>query len=239
MIFKPQGDGSAVLPRLSVIVMAFNEANSLEIVVKEIVSELRELQQPYEVIIVDDGSLDGTEIIADRLAKKLESIRVIHHETNQGLGDVYRTGFKHARGNFVTFFPADGQMPANNIKQFVNLIDNMDMVLGYVPKRKSSLLARSLSCAERILYRLLFGRFPKFQGVFMVRRTLLDELELKSTGRGWAVVMELVIRASRGGYRLMSVPTKARPRMSGESKVNNFHTIWANLKQTFALRYYL
>lgn len=69
----------------------------------------------------------------------------------------------------------------------------------------------------------------------MFRRTLRDELELKSTGRGWAVLMELIIRASSGGYRLVSVPTELRPRMSGESKVNNLFTIWANLSEICAL----
>jgi hypothetical protein len=86
---------------------------------------------------------------------------------------------------------------------------------------------------------LLFGSLPRFQGVLMFRRSLLDELELKSTGRGWTVLMELIIRASRGGYRLVSVPTEMRPRMSGKSKVNNLRTIWANLKQVFALRRHL
>ncbi len=225
-------------PRISVVIMAFNEANSLKTVVREIDSVLNELERPYEVVIVDDGSSDGTEVIADQLAKKIARVRVVHHEVNQGLGGVYRTGFAQVRGDFITFFPADGQMPANIIKQFVPLMDNKDVVLGYLPKQ-DSILAKTLSFAERVLYTLLFGRLPKFKGVFMVRRALLDELELKSTGRGWAVVVELFIRASRGGYRLMSVPTEIRPRMSGESKVNNFHTIWANLKQMFALRFYL
>lgn len=224
---------------ISVIVMAYNEADSLAVTIREIVSVLSELRQPYEVIIVDDGSSDGTGALADRLSNELAGVRVIHHKTNQGLGGVYRTGFAQAQGGFVTFLPADGQFPATIIKQFVPLMDNADMVLGYLPNRDSSLLSKSLSWAEKVLYRLLFGPLPKFQGVFMFRRTLLDELKLKSTGRGWAVVMELIIRASRGGYRIVSVPTEMRPRMSGKSKVNNLPTVWANLKQVLALRRYL
>lgn len=226
-------------PGISAIVMAFDEVNSLEAVVQEIDSVLSELGRQYEVVIVDDGSSDGTEALAEQLAEELASVRVIHHETNQGLGGVYRTGLAQAQGDFVTFFPADGQFPATIIKQFVPLMDNADMVLGYLPSRNSSLLAKSLSGAEKVLYRLLFGPLPRFQGVLMFRRTLLDELELKSTGRGWAVVMELIIRASRGGYRIASVPTEMRPRLSGKSKVNNLATIWANLKQVIALRRYL
>ncbi|HUS89390.1 MAG TPA: glycosyltransferase family 2 protein, partial [Desulfosporosinus sp.] len=209
-------------PRISVIIMAFNEAHTLEMVVREIDSTLSEAKQPYEVVIVNDGSQDETGEIAERLAEELECVRVIHHETNKGLGGVYRTGFAHAQGGFITFFPADGQLPAAILKQFTPLMGEADMVLSYLPKRSDSVLAKSLSWAERALYRLLFGPLPKVQGTIMFRRTLLDEVELKTIGsRGWAVVIELIIRASKGGYKLVSVPTEMRPRMSGRSKVKN------------------
>lgn len=229
----------AVQPHICAIVMAFNEADSLEFVVREIDSVLNEMQHLYELIIVNDGSLDETGAIADRLSKELSRVGVVHHEINRGLGGAYRTGFAQARGEFMTFFPADGQFPASIIKQFTPLMDNADMVLGYLPNRDSSLLAKSLSRAERILYTLMFGSFPKFQGVIMFRRRLFDELALKSAGRGWTVLMELIIRASRGNYRLISVPIEMRPRISGRSKVNNLPTIWSNLKQVIALRRYL
>jgi len=221
---------------ISAIIMAFDEAASLEEFVREVEVVLSEVGCPYEIVIVDDGSSDDTGAIANRLAGELEWARVIHHETNRGLGGVYRTGFAQAQGDWLTFFPADGQLPASIIKQFVPLTDNADMVLGYLPNRKSSLLAKSLSTVEKALYRLLFGPLPKFQGVVMFRRTLLDEIELVSTGRGWAVLMELIIRASRGRYRIISAPTEMRPRMSGKSKVNNLSTIWSNLRQVIALR---
>lgn len=219
--------------------MAFNEAASLAVVVLEIVSVLDKAGQPFEIVIVDDGSTDGTGAIADQLAKEIPHVRVIHHETNRGLGGVYRSGFAQARGDYVTFFPADGQFPAEIIEQFLPLMEDVDMVLGYLPERKGSLVARGLSAVERALYRLLLGPLPKFQGVLMFRRALLDELMLKSSGRGWAVLMELIIRASRRGYRIVSVPTQVRPRISGRSKVNNLPTIWANLQQLITLRHHL
>ncbi len=223
-------------PDISAIVMAFNEVKSLEPVVKEIDTALDELNRSYEIVIVDDGSSDGTEEIANRLAEKDFKVRVIRHEINKGLGGVYRTGFQHATGDFITFFPADGQFPADIMKKFVPLMDNMDMVLGYLPKRDGSMLAKYLSMAERVLLRLLFGPVPRFQGITLFRRKLLRELELKSAGRGWTIMMELIIKAQRGGYRMMSVPTELRPRISGRSKVNNLSNIWANLIQTIALR---
>lgn len=223
-------------PTITVVVMAYNEVDTVEATVQEIGAVLAELHEPHEILIVDDGSTDGTSAIADRLAATSSSVRVIHHAVNAGLGGVYRTGFREARGGFVTFFPADGQFPATIIPQFLRLMPDVDMVLGYLPDRRSSIVAKGLSFAERVLYRALFGRFPKFQGVLMFRRQLVRDLPLHSDGRGWAVLMELIIRVSRGGYRMMSVPTGMRPRRSGQSKVNNLRTITSNARQMLALR---
>jgi glycosyltransferase involved in cell wall biosynthesis len=224
---------------ISVVILAFNEEESLEAVVHEIDSVLQTLGRDYELIIVDDGSTDTTGAIADRLARENLRMQVVHHTINRGLGEAYRTGFAVAQRDLITFFAADGEIPAATIKEFTSLMDKADMVLGYLPRRNASLLAKGLSKAERMLLWLLFGSFPKFQGVFMVRRTLLNELELKSKGRGWTVVMELIIRASRGGYKILNAPTEMRPRMSGKSKVKNLATICDSLRQVFALRCYL
>jgi glycosyltransferase involved in cell wall biosynthesis len=224
---------------ISVVIMAFNEVNNLKVVFGEIESVLNSIGKSYEVLIINDGSSDGTEVIAGQLARDKENVRVITHEKNLGLGGVYRTGFSQARGESITFFPADGQFPATIIKRFAPLMEGSEMVLGYLPNRDGSLLAKFLSAGERVLYRLLLGPMPRFQGIVMFRRELLDELELRSVGRGWSVLMELIIRAARGGYRITSEPTEVRPRISGKSKVNNFRTIWANFKQMVALRSYL
>jgi glycosyltransferase involved in cell wall biosynthesis len=164
-------------------------------------------------------------------------VRVIHHTINRGLGGVYRTGFQEAAGELLSFFPADGQFPATILETFFPLMAAHDLVLGYLPRRRSSALARGLSAAEKVLYRLLFGPMPRYQGVFMVRTSTLRALTLKTEGRGWGVVMEMVLKIFRAQpQRVRSVPTSLRPRLSGQSKVNNPRTIWINLRQAVALR---
>ena len=219
--------------------------------------------QGLDCIIVDDGSDDGTGAVADELAGgasdepanqapgespghapdespgHASTVSAIHHEANLGLGGVYRTGFAAARGRYLTFFPADGQFPATIIEQFVPLMESHDLVMGYLPERPTTVTARALSWIERVLYRVLFGSFPQFQGIFMVRRALLEEIDLYSSGRGWGIVMELVLKTTRGDYRTVSVPTEIRPRTTGRSKVRNLRTIWANLKQLLTIRRYL
>lgn len=223
-------------PVLSVFLMAFNEAGAIEDTAREIHGELLKLGKPFEFVIIDDGSRDGTGEKADSIAAALSGTRVIHHNGNLGLGGVYRSGFSEAKGEYVTFFPADGQFPGAIIGGFLDAIRDNDMVLGYLPGRKSSILAKLLSHLEKILYAVLFGPLPKFQGVMMFRKSLLDEFKLRSSGRGWAVLMELIIRTKKAGRKILCVPTQMRPRKSGASKVNNFATIWVNLKQVIALR---
>jgi len=223
------------MPRLSVVVMAFNEAANLEAVVREVRATLDRLGVPAEVLIVDDGSTDGSGGVADGLARDVREVRVVHHETNRGLGGVYRTGFDEARGELVSFCPADGQFPPSILQSFVPAIEGHDMVLGYVVRR-DSLFGRVLSGVERAVYRVLLGPLPRFQGVFLVRREALQRITLGSEGRGWAIVMELLVRASRAGWRMTSLPTPIRPRLSGVSKVQNARTVWSNLRQLLELR---
>ena len=220
----------------TVVIMAFDEVATLPAVTEEIGEVLASLGRPYDILIVDDGSSDGTGAWADELAAKGERIRVVHHQVNSGLGGVYRTGFGEATGRYVTFFPADGQFPASIIAAFRPAMESADLVLGYLPDRRDSLLGKALSWIERLLYRALLGPMPRFQGIMMFRRSLLDTVPLASVGRGWGVVMEFIIRVSRSDAVVVSRPTTIRPRTSGVSKVNNTRTILANLRQLFDLR---
>lgn len=210
---------------ISVIIPSYNEQETLESIVQEVISILEKAEQLYEVVVVDDGSTDATGDIADLLAKRNKHVTAVHHQENRGLGGVYRTAFSTVKYDWVTYIPGDGEIPACTIQTFMSVMDDMDMVLGFLPAGKylpdgsPDLRSRTLSGIERMLYRILFGGFPKFQGNLMWRRTLLEEFNLRSTGRGWMVMIELIIRASRAGCKMTSVPIEMRPRVAGRSKV--------------------
>jgi dolichol-phosphate mannosyltransferase len=235
-----QGAAAAVpAPQVSVVLMAWNEAATLASVAREIADELERLGVSSEILVIDDGSTDGSGAIADDLAATLPGLRVHHHGQNRGLGGVYRTGFAHARGELLTFFPADGQFPASILGVYLPAMTDADIILGTLPERGRSLGAWALSVAERLLLRALFGQFPRFQGILMFRRELLHDTPLVSQGRGWTVLMEFILRKARAGARIKNVPITIRPRASGQSKVNNLGSILSNLRQVLALRLYL
>ncbi len=231
------GSSATSAPLVTVVVMAFNEVDSLRSVIRELLDTVGGPNNGgAEILIVDDGSTDGTGQVADELASQDARIRVTHHQSNLGLGEVYRCGFEQARGIFVTFFPADGQFPASIIPEFLRAADERDLVLGYLPRREDGLVARSLSWIQRALYRILVGRLPRFQGVLMVRRSVLGSLSLRPSGRAASIVFEMLLKAVARKYRVVSLPTELRPRRAGRSKVNNLRTIWANVTALVALR---
>ncbi len=212
---------------ISVIVPVYNEQASIEMVIREAVSTLGETGQEYEVLVVDDGSTDKTGEIADHVAEEHQGVIVIHHKDNRGIGVVYQTAFSKVKNDYVTILAGDGEVPASTIPTFLASMDGVDVVLGFLPQGKflsngkPDLRSRFLSGTERVLYRTLFGTFPKFQGNLMFRRQLLEEFPLSSTGRGWMITSELLIRASRAGRKMVSVPIAMRPRIAGKSKVKN------------------
>jgi dolichol-phosphate mannosyltransferase len=222
---------TAAPPDVSVVVMAYNEVASLGAVLLEIDQVFAATSWRQETIIVDDGSTDGTGRVADELAPSLARATVVHHRQNLGIGEVYRSGFTAARGHFLTFLPADAQFPATIVTDFAARMANADVVVGYLADTRRSPIARALSGGERLLYTLMFGRLPRFQGIMMFRAALLSELGVTLGGRGWGVLMEIIVRAKRRGLRIQSVPTPIRPRQSGHSKVTNLGSVVANLRQ--------
>jgi glycosyltransferase involved in cell wall biosynthesis len=163
-------------------------------------------------------------------------VTVLHHAENLGLGAVYRSGFDNARGRFITFFPADGQFPASILHGFCGSAESVDLILGYLPARPGAPFGKLLSGAERLLMRVLIGPLPRFQGVFLLRRELLQSITLASRGRGWGILMEMIARVSGAGCRVICQPTAYRPRTTGHSKVMNGRTVVSNFRQLLELR---
>lgn len=224
------------------MVAAYNEEASVAMVIREAITVLDETGHDYEVLVIDDGSTDTTGAVADDMALRSDRVVVIHHDRNRGLGECYRTAFEHARCEYVTVLPGDGEIPASTIATFLATVGGADVVLGYLPEGKlqsdgrPDRRSRFLSGTERMLYRVAFGTFPRFQGNLLFRRRLLDELPLYSSGRGWMVIVELLIRASRAGYQTITVPIEMRPRVAGKSKVKNLRMTAIMLLQLVKLK---
>src|SRR5881409_3441839 len=104
----PNAGAQAAIP-LSVVLPAYNEAANLHATVEGALEVLRELGGRFEVIVVDDGSRDGTGGLADALARETPEVRAVHHPSNRGYGAAIRSGFAAATLPWLFFTDADGQ----------------------------------------------------------------------------------------------------------------------------------
>jgi len=204
------------LAGLSVVVPAFNEEGSLERVVRAVKRVAADIAAEHEVLIVDDGSRDATPRIAARLASELEGVRVIRHPFNLGFGAGQKSGFGHARHEYVTLVPADGQFDVEELRRYLGPMAEADVVVGFRGRRKDPLRRRVNTRIFRLIMRLLFGvRLHDINWVKLFRKSILDGIEIEFKGIG--VDAEVIVKAKQKGCRFAEVEVSYLPRTTGRS----------------------
>ncbi|MGQ0568945.1 MAG: glycosyltransferase family 2 protein [Armatimonadota bacterium] len=205
------GEGiSAVLP-------AYNEEAALPRTVADLRAVLVSLGRPFEIVIVDDGSGDGTGPLADRLARNDAAIRAVHHPQNLGYGAALKSGFAASRLPWVFLMDADGQFDPAELPAFVAAAGEADFVVGYRPARADP--------AHRTLYAKLWAvMMSALLGVGvrdvdcafkLIRRSYLEAMPLEAGGAFLSA--EMLAKARRMGARFAELPVRHLPRTAGSS----------------------
>lgn len=204
---------------LSVIVPVFNEEEILEQSIFSIKNSLDGLNLEYEIILIDDGSRDGTGEICDSLSKKIKEIRVYHHRNNRGLGAVVRNGIENSHNELIIISPIDSPLELYELKRFIDAIQNSDMAIGYRTKRPGySFIMRTGSKLMNILINKLFGlRIKDFNWIHLYRRNIFETIKIESNGIFY--LAEVVIKASYAGFKINQVPAEMRLRTTGVSTI--------------------
>ena len=228
-------DAPPSLSGLSVFLPAHNEEGNIEQVVQGFLAELPAVAREFEVIIVDDGSVDRTGEIADRIAAADPRVRVVHHPKNLGYGGAVATGLKHARQPFILLCDGDGQFDPSDAARLAERIGNYDVVVGRREHRADHLLRRINGKAWTTLSRILFGlRITDMDcGFKLFRREIVENLELHSNGA--MVTTELMARLAGRNARICEVNVAHLPRMTGEQTGNNPAVIIGAFGDLFAL----
>ncbi|MCK6527092.1 glycosyltransferase family 2 protein [Myxococcota bacterium] len=208
---------------LSVVMFAYNEEENVGPVMLETLDFLRRATDAYELILVDDGSTDGTRQAALKVADDdPERVFVLSHARNRGIGGALKTGFAAANRDLVTLLPADGQIDPEELAKFFEPIGRADLVVCHYPNRfktADNTLRLVLSRGLRALTWALTGVSTKLDGAYMIRREVLLSLPLRSDS--FFLNLEVPIRAIRRGLRYEEVTLEVRPRRAGQSKVLN------------------
>jgi glycosyltransferase involved in cell wall biosynthesis len=203
-----------------VAIPAYDEVTSLAAVVAEALAELAAigLADDGEVLIVDDGSTDGTSALADELAST-PSVRVIHHGRNRGFSGAMRTCFRESRGDWIFLAPADGQSSMSDLRRFLDASANADIVVGVREARADHAGRRLLSRAFHLIARSLLSiPVREFSSILLFRRSLLDAMPLRSRDNGATMLPEVLFRAHSRGAVLVTVVVPHFARRSGQAK---------------------
>jgi dolichol-phosphate mannosyltransferase len=215
------------------ILPTYNEAENIEAIVAA-AGEVLGAAAPagHRVLIVDDGSPDGTGAIADELAARHAWVEVLHRTEKNGIGPAYIAGFKHALAGgagYVMEMDSDfSHDPADLARLLEAVRGGADLALGsrYVPGGGVSdwgLLRRFISEGGSTYARIVLGLPVRdlTGGFKCFRREVLEAIELdRVRSRGYAFQVELTYRAAQAGFRIVEVPIVFRDREQGTSKMS-------------------
>jgi len=204
---------------LSVIIPVFNEENGINEALQDIIAELDCLSMPAEIIVINDGSVDGSGKVLSGWTSKEPRVKILHHERNLGKGSAVRTGLSAASLEWVLLIDADLQIPTSALSRFDTIASGYDVLIGHRIDKKYSFHRRLLSYVYRLTAQIMFGLNLSDVGCpfKLFRREALQPLKLSATGFG--IDVELMWRLARNGVRIDEIPVVSLPRKFGVSKV--------------------
>ena len=202
------------LASLSIVLPCFNEEANVADAVRNAVAAAQTCSDRYEIIVVDDGSGDGTARVVGALAEP--HVRLVLHPHNRGYGEALRSGIRAARMDWVLLADADLQFDLSELQDFLPLTPTADAVWGYRIVRQDALLRRAYASAWNRLVRALFALPVRDVdcGFKLVRATVLRRFELQTTGA--MISTELAVQCLAHGARFAEVGVHHRPRIAGE-----------------------
>ncbi len=207
-------------PTLSIILPAYNEEANIERAVRDAAAAAKPLVESYELVVVDDGSRDGTWGVLSRLEQELNPcVRGVRHEANRGYGSALRRGFSEARGALIFYTDSDNQFDLTELEDFIPLMAEWDAVLGYRMDRQDPFSRLFISNCYNFLASTAFGMSVRDLNCSfkLFRRDALRSLELECDN--FFIDTELVVRLHLAGWRYMEKGVRHFPRTAGRSTV--------------------
>lgn len=224
------------LSSVSFFCPAYHDEGNLPMLIPAVVAFLQTITDVFEVIIVEDGSPDGTGLVADELASRFPQVRVIHHPKNLGYGATLRDGFLSARHDYVMYTDGDMQYDVTEFLPRLSLLENNDIISGYAIAKNVSFRRRIQSFTYNLLLFLLFGAWYRDANCSMkiFKRKALDAINIRSVSA--FIDAEMLIKAKRQGFRIGWFPVHHLPRMTGVASGSNFSVIADTIRDMVLFR---
>ena len=198
---------------VSVLVPAKDEAENLPLFMEQAAVAFASSQYTWEVIVIDDGSVDDTWAVLHRLTNQYSFLRPVRHRAQRGIADALRTGYLHSRGSVLVFYPADMQFKPEDIPRLVApiLADDADMVTGFKEgKYEKQFVSRIYNALSRMLFHV---PVKDLNSVKAYRREIMDALPVRPDWHRYMIVI-----AAAQGFTVTEIPIPLYPRHAGKSK---------------------
>jgi glycosyltransferase involved in cell wall biosynthesis len=241
---SPTSTAPGRVAELSYFFPAHDEAENVEGLVAEALEALDGVAQRFEIVIVDDGSTDGTSAIGDRLAAEYPGVvRVVHHPVNRGYGAAVRTGLGAARYRLVCFTDGDRQFRVADVGRLLERLASAeaagspaDVVVGYRIRRADPAVRLAYARIYRACLRLFFGlgvRDPDC-ACKLFRRSALEGVRVESGGAFLSA--ELLIKIGLRGGRIAEEGVPHYPRTAGRASGADPRVVARAVRDFWALR---
>lgn len=206
---------------LTVVLPAFNEELNVGPMVEGCLAVLPKLADAFEVIIVDDGSTDGTTAVARELVDRNHPrVRLLAHDRNRGYGAALRTGFQHATQELVFYTDSDRQFDVAELAYFLPMMAGNDLVIGFRVYRYDRFFRTFVSWGYNRVVRVLFRvRVRDVDCAFkLMRSEVIAKLPLQTDD--FFIDTEIVASARKWNFRIGEKGVRHYPRVAGETTVN-------------------
>lgn len=224
-VTPPKGMYVPIPGTLSLVLPAYNEEANIETVVRQALLVLPEYTEGFEIIVVNDGSKDGTAGIIDRLATEDSRVKPVHHPVNKGYAGAVKTGFNATTCDYVMFMDSDRQFDINDIKLLTPFVALFDIVAGFRMERSDPVLRRINAEVFNLAVRVLFDvHMRDLDCAFKIfRGDLIRSLEL--TSHGALLNAEIMAKLRRQGASIVQVGVTHHPRIAGTPTGGNYKVI--------------
>ena len=219
---------------LSIVAPVYNEVANLRPLVDEIVDVLGATGTPFEILLVDDGSTDGSGPAIDALAREDPRVRGIHFKANRGQTSAFDAGFRHARGDVIVTIDADLQNDPRDIPALVASLEGHDAAVGYRRERRDDAVRRLSSRIANGVRNRLSGddiidtgcSLKAFRAATLTKVKLFD---------GMHRFLPTLIKMEGGS--VVQVPVNHRSRRAGESKYGVWNRVFRSFADLLAVRW--
>jgi len=226
----------ASIPSISVFFPCYNEAANIEPLVCKTLHVLGKLTGDFEIIIVDDGSTDGTGKIIDTLAGEHDTVKAVHHAKNLGYGAALQSGFRAATKELVFYTDGDGQFDIAEMPRLLPRMKQYDIVTCYRLNRQEGLARKINAWAWTKLVCFVFKmNIRDIDCAFkLYKRRIFDDIKIRSTGA--LIDAEILARAIRKGYTVTQMGVHHYPRKAGVQSGAKLTVIFRAFQELFKLR---